>query len=339
MHKLDKKKLISSIKKLSNGKVLVIGDIILDEFVIGSPERISREAPVLILEHISSQFALGGASNAANNISALNAKCYLAGIVGDDLYSKALENECTRSNIHPLLVFDKDRPTTVKTRLLSIAHKHPTSSILFKQQLLRLDRLSRNHISNKIEEELIKKIATNIKKTDSILISDYDLGICTKRIVNFATTLANKNNIPLIVDASKDFYRFKNSFLITPNQPDTEEAVGFPITNMKSLIKAGKKLLDISGSKNVLITRGSEGIALFSASSPDSPFIQEAFNVSEVFDVTGAGDTVSGVIACSLAAKFQIQLACTLGNLAASLVVKKYGTAVTSIKELEESIK
>ena len=338
MYKLDKKKLISFIEKLSSGSVLVLGDIILDEFVIGSPERISREAPVIILEHMSSEFALGGASNAAHNISSLNAKCYLVGVVGEDLYSKALETECIKNKINPGLVFDKTRPTTVKTRLLSTAHKHPTSSIIFKQQLLRLDRLSRDTISSKIEDELVKKIESNIEKVKTLLISDYNLSICSKKLISHAIKISKENNVSLIVDSGHDFERFKGSFLITPNQPDTESAVGFLIEDKDSLIKAGSKLLKISCAENVLITRGSEGMALFNSSHPDDPFILPAFNASEVFDVTGAGDTVAGIVACAVSAKCPLELACTIGNLAASIVVKKYGTAVTTIKELTEHL-
>lgn len=336
MQKFDKNKLVNLISKLSGGSVLVVGDIILDEFVIGSPERISREAPVIILEHMSSEFALGGASNAAHNISSLQAKCYLAGVVGEDLYSKALETECLKNNISPLLIFDKKRPTTVKTRLLSTAHRHPTSSIIFKQQLLRLDRLSKEPVNPKTEEEILDKINSHLKKIKALLISDYNLGVCTKKLISKVIKMANENNIPVIADASNDFERFKGIHLITPNQPDAEAAVGFSISDHDSLIKAGKKLLKISEAKNVLITRGSEGMALFTDKNPENPFILPAFNVSEVFDVTGAGDTVAGVIASAISIQCPLELACTIGNLAASIVVKKYGTAVTNINELKE---
>lgn len=338
MHKLDKKKLLGSIQKLSSSSVLVIGDIILDEFVVGSPERISREAPVIILEHMSNEFALGGASNAAHNISSLGAKCYLLGVVGDDLYSKALENECLKNNIHPVLEFDKNRPTTVKTRLLSTAHKHPTSSIIFKQQLLRLDRLSREQITKKIEDLIITKFENNLEKVKAVLISDYNLGICTKRIIENVIKIANENKTPVIVDSSNNFQRFKGAFLVTPNQPDTEAAVGFLIKDPDSLIRAGKKLLSISDSENVLITRGSEGMALFTSKAPDNPFLLPAFNVSEVFDVTGAGDTVAGIVSAAISTKCLLENACIIGNLAASIVVRKYGTAVTNIKELQEHL-
>ena len=334
MLKINKKNLAALIQKLSSSSVMVIGDIILDEFVVGSPERISREAPVIILEHMSSDFALGGASNAAHNISSLGAKCYLIGVVGDDLYSKALENECIKNNINPIFEFDNTRPTTVKTRLLSTAHKHPTSTIIFKQQLLRLDRLSRKAISSKAEDALIKKVEDHIKKVKTVLISDYNLGVCTKKLITSVISIAQKNKVSVIIDSSDNFQRFKNSYLITPNQPDTEEAVGFSITNQETLTKAGKKLLNISKAKNILITRGSEGMALFCSSNPENPYILPAFNASEVFDVTGAGDTVAGVIACATSIKCPLESASTIGNLAASIVVKKYGTAVTDIKEL-----
>ena len=338
MYKPDKKKIIENLRKFSSASVLVIGDVILDEFIVGSPERISREAPVIILEHMSSEYALGGASNAAHNISSLGAKCYLVGVVGDDLYSKAIENESIKNNIHPSLVFDKDRPTTVKTRLLSTAHKHPTSSVIFKQQLLRLDRLSRKLLSHTIENEVIKKVDSYIQKVDVVLISDYDLGVCTKKLINHVIKIAAENNVLVVSDSGEDFARFKGSYLITPNQPDTEAEVNLTIKDKETLTHAGEKLLKISASKNILITRGSEGMALFSEEKPDEPFVLPAFNVSEVFDVTGAGDTVAGVISTALAVKSPLDIACIIGNLAASIVVKKYGTAVTTIKELEECL-
>ncbi len=338
MLKVNKTKLASVLDKLSSGSVLVIGDIILDEFIVGSPERISREAPVIILEHISSDYALGGASNAAHNISSVGGKCHLLGVVGEDLYAKALENECLKNDINPILSFDKNRPTTVKTRLLSTAHKHPTSSIIFKQQLLRLDRLSRKNIGSNIERELTDVFKAYVNKVKAVLISDYDLGVCSNKIIKTLIDIANKNKISVIVDAASNFQRFKDSFLITPNQPDTEAAVGFSITNKDSLLKAGKKLLKISGAQNVLITRGSEGMALFSAKKPGNPFVLPAFNVSEVFDVTGAGDTVAGVISSAISVNLSLEIACILGNLAASIVVTKYGTAVTSIKELKRHL-
>ncbi len=338
MLKANKTQLTSSLDKLSSGSVLVVGDIILDEFIVGSPERISREAPVIILEHVSSDYALGGASNAAHNIASVGAKCFLLGVVGEDLYSKALENECLKNNINPILSFDRTRPTTVKTRLLSTAHKHPTSTVVFKQQLLRLDRLSRKNISSNIENELLNKFQSHIKKIKTILISDYDLGICSPKFVKKIIDISKKNKIPVIVDAACDFKRFKGSCLITPNQPDTESAVGFLIMDEDSLIKAGKKLLKISGAENVLITRGSEGMALFNVKNPSNPFLLPAFNVSEVFDVTGAGDTVAGIISSSVSVKLPLDIACVLGNLAASIVVTKYGTAVTSVKELKRHL-
>ncbi len=243
-----------------------------------------------------------------------------------------------KTKIHPIFEFDKSRPTTVKTRLLSTAHKHPTSTIIFKQQLLRLDRLSKELIGSKIEKAIIRKVESTIEKVTCVLLSDYDLGVCTNKLIKAIIQISNKNNIPVIVDASHKFQRFKNAFLITPNQPDTEASVGFQILDMNSLIKAGKKLLSISKAKNILITRGSEGMALFKSTNPSEPFILPAFNASAVFDVTGAGDTVAGTIACGLSTKYNLETSCIIGNLAASIVVRKYGTAVTNIKELEEHL-
>lgn len=339
MSKINKQNILKSINKLSKGKVLVVGDLILDEFIEGSPERISREAPVLILEHQENSFALGGASNAANNIRALGSKCLLLGVVGNDSYMKDFKAECKKNKITPLLITDSKRHTTVKTRIISMAHKHPTSSILFKQQVLRLDRLTRGDVSRSVESRIISSIKKNIRSIKAILISDYDLGVCTSKVIESTLRIAKEKNIPTIIDAQSDLERFKGAFLFTPNQPDTEAAVGFSITNNSSLIKAGKKLLKQTEAEHILITRGSEGMALFSSSSPDKPYILPAFNVSEVFDVTGAGDTVAGAIASALSTGSSIKDACILGNLAASLVVRKYGTVTATPEELKQTIK
>lgn len=337
--KASAKNISEHINKLTTGSVLVIGDIILDEFILGSPERISREAPVIILEHVSSNYALGGASNAANNISAYGAKSFLIGVVGKDFHAEAIENECLKRNIVPAIVVDGERPTTVKTRILSMSHKHPSSSIQFKQQLLRLDRISKKGISKKTEKSLIEKIDKFIPNAQAILLSDYGIGACSDSLTKHVLKAGTSAHKPVIVDAPCNFERFKGAYLITPNQPDAEETVGFSIKDNETLTKAGKKLLEISEAENILITRGSEGMTLFSKSSPSKPLIFPAFNVSEVFDVTGAGDTVAGTLACAISAKCPIETACIISNLAASNVVKKYGTTVTTIEELTDSLK
>lgn len=338
MLNLEKNKLKRYINNFYKGNVLVIGDVILDEYIEGSPERISREAPVLILEQTQNSYALGGASNAANNINALGAKCSLVGIVGDDRHANDFKKECQKRKINPLLITDKSRPTTVKTRFISTSHKHASSGASFKQQVLRLDKLSKKQISSNIEKKIIETINKNIKSIKCILLSDYDLGICTEPLIRETISLGNKNNIPVIVDAQGNLTRFQGAFLFTPNQPDTEKEVGFEIRDKNTLIKAGSKLLDKTKARYILITRGGEGMALFSVASPKNPFLIPAFNVSEVFDVTGAGDTVAGTIATAISIGCPIKEACILGNLAASLVVKKYGTATTSVEELKDSL-
>lgn len=322
---LTKSKLRARINALKGGRVIVLGDLLIDELLEGRPERISREAPVLILEHVKTELILGGASNTASNLAALGGICHSIGVVGRDEYAQKLGRLFDLSGISYGLVEDPSRPTTVKTRILSSAHA-------LRQQLIRMDRISHEKISAEIAERVLDKLRLVARSYSALILSDYRSGLITDQIVHSCMAIAAETNLQVVVDAQNDFARFKGAALITPNQPDTEAAVGFKADSREMAEKAGAKMLELSGAKSVLLTRGGEGMILCQANQP--AFALPAFNKSDVFDVTGAGDTVVATMTLAMVTGATMTEAMALGNLAAGLVVRKVGTAVTNQGEL-----
>ena len=329
----DKEKLITSIKKLSNAKVLVVGDLALDEMIYGDAERISREAPVLILQHTKTKHILGGASNAAHNVSTLNnGKVGVVGVAGDDYHSGFLFDTFKQANINcDGIVIDKNRKTIVKTRISGSI----TTSIT--QQIVRIDRQSKGPISTENEDKIIKKIENLLPDYDAVILSNYHIGTVTPRIIKFTTELANKLDKVIVVDAQRDLGSYKNVTSMTPNLPDTEKSVGFEISNEEDLKRAGDMLLSQTNAKSVLITCGADGMFV---TEPNKKYQKiPVFNKSEVFDVTGAGDTVTAVYSLALASGIDPVYSAVIGNVAASIVVRQFGCATTTIDELLNTVK
>ena len=329
---LDKDKLISCIKKLSNAKVLVIGDLALDEMIYGDAERISREAPVLILQHTKTKHILGGASNAAHNVSTLNnGKVGVIGVAGNDYHSGFLFDTFKAANINcDGIVTDENRKTIVKTRISGSI----TTSIT--QQIVRIDRQSKGFVSKETEDKIIQKIEQLLPNYDAIILSDYHIGTLTPRIIEFAINLANKLEKVSVVDAQRELGNYKNVISMTPNLPDTEKSVGFEINNEEDLKKAGDKLLSQTNAKSVLITCGADGMFV---AEPNGKYQKiPVFNKSEVFDVTGAGDTVTAVYSLALASGIDPVYSAVIGNVAASIVVRQFGCATTTIDELLNAV-
>lgn len=325
---IDKEKLVSCIKKITEPKVLVVGDLALDEMIYGDAERISREAPVLILQHTRTKLILGGASNAAHNVATLNAgKVGVIGVSGDDYYSELLFDTFEKANIDcSKIVKDKSRKTIVKTRISGSI----TTSIT--QQIVRVDRQSKGRISEETEEKVLKNIEKVLPDYDAVILSNYHIGSLTDKIIKFTTDYANKLGKVVVVDAQRDLGDYKNVSSMTPNLPDTEKSVGFKIESEEDLKRAGSMLLKETNAKSVLITCGADG--MFVAKPNDDYTKIPVFNKSEVFDVTGAGDTVTAVYSLALAAGIDPVYSAIIGNVAASLVVRQFGCATTTVDEL-----
>jgi len=325
---IDLENLKNFISKLSNAKVLVIGDLALDEMVYGNTERISREAPVLILQHTHTKYILGGASNAAHNVATLNNKnVTVVGVIGDDYQGQDLRNAFNNAGVNcESLIVDSARKTITKTRISgSCSHS-------ITQQIVRIDRQTNASLSEETEKKVIEQIEKLVPEHDIIILSDYHIGTLTDNVIKSTIDIANKYSKKVIVDAQKDLGRYQGIYSMTPNLPDTQKYVGFYLNSKEDFIKAGKKIINDINSENVLITCGADGIVVIDKN--ENYYHIPVFNKSEVFDVTGAGDTVTATYALAIAVGAEPVYAAIIGNIAAGIVVKQFGCATTTINEV-----
>lgn len=327
----DKNKLIACINNLKLPKILVAGDLALDEMIYGDTERISREAPVLILRHTHTKLILGGASNAAHNASVINGgKVGVIGILGEDYQAGQLLSAFHDANINTqYLVRDKNRKTITKTRISGSCSQSIT------QQIVRIDRQTDAPLNPETEKKIIENLEKAIPEYDAVILADYHTGTLTKNIIDKAVGFANKYNKIIVADAQKNLANYKNVTSMTPNLPDTQKFTGFEIKDNITLEKAGKMLLETSNAKSVLITCGSDGMAVFSSNGKMTKI--PVFNKSEVFDVTGAGDTVTAIFTMALASEAEPEYAAIIGNIAASIVVRHFGCSTTTVEEILEN--
>ncbi len=330
---MDKKKILDNLNKLKEPRILVIGDFAIDEMVFGQTERISREAPVLILEHTETKIILGTASNAANNISSLNlGKVGAIGVLGDDYYGKVLINALNEAKINTdFMVVDKERKTTTKTRISGSCSQSVT------QQIVRIDRQTKTPVTGEVEKKIIENIKKAMPMYDGVILSDYHLGCLTQNVITAAIEEAKKLNKIIVADIQKEMEKYKGVTAITPNQPDTEKFVSKFIKDDKTLNEAGLELMNKLDLKTLLITRGENGMAVFEKGK--EPVKIPAFNKKEVFDVTGAGDTVVAAFTLALCAGFSAKEAAIIGNTAASIVIRHFGCHTTNIDEIEYELR
>ena len=252
----NKEKLVEEIKKLKNASVLVVGDLAIDQMVYGDAERISREAPVLILQHTQTKIILGGASNAAHNVATLNCgKVGVVGVCGEDYQSDQMEEAFRLANIDTkYLIHDKNRKTITKTRISGSI----TTSIT--QQIVRIDRQTSTPIEGETERKVLEALEQSIPQYDAVILSDYKIGTLTQKVVDKAIELAHRFNKVIVVDPQNKLERFKGVTSMTPNLPDTQGSVGFLIETEEDLKRAGTKLLNETNAKSILITCGADGM-------------------------------------------------------------------------------
>lgn len=333
MFDFNKEKLEGYIKKLNQPKVLIIGDMGIDEMVYGDTERISREAPVLILRHSNTKIILGQAANAAHNLATINGgKVSAIGLYGEDYYAPMLLNAFKEVGINTeYMVQDPSRPTTVKSRISGASFHSVT------QQIVRIDRLEVSEPSEEVQDKLIENIKKAVPLHDAVILSDYNIGLLTDRIIQETIKIAKEHNKIVVVDAQKDLFRYKGAYALTPNQPDSEKAAGFFITDEETLKKAGQKILDMTEADVLLLTRGGDGMAVFDSKAGTKTDVP-VFNKTNVFDVTGAGDTVVASFTLALAAGAEPKYAAIIGNIAASIVIRSFGCATTNIDEILSSL-
>ena len=305
-------------------RIMVIGDLILDEYIWGSVSRISPEAPVPILETKSENLTLGGAANVANNLVAIGCEVHLVGAIGNDekgdkLLSLIEEKKISSKGIFRFVY----RPTTSKIRV--IGHN---------QQILRIDKEDNRPITEETENKIIKFINKTLPDMDIVICSDYRKGILTEKVFSATTHRANNSKKRVLVDPkSSNFELYRGATIITPNQFEVEEAVPIKIQDKIDLDRAAEYLLNLTHAEVILITRGKDGMTLYP--NKEKP-IDIPTQAKEVFDVTGAGDTVVSILAMALAIGFNYQDSAWLSNMAASIVVGKIGTAVVTLPEIDE---
>ncbi|MDR3092687.1 MAG: D-glycero-beta-D-manno-heptose-7-phosphate kinase [Endomicrobium sp.] len=318
-------KLISSFKKQI---ILVVGDAMIDKFIWGKVNRISPEAPVPVVEVTRETEMLGGAANVANNITSLGGKAYIVSVIGKDITGKSLAEMLEEKGInYDCLVYDANRPTIVKTRIIAAS-----------QQLVRIDKEIKGFFDQHTESKVLTNMEKIIPQVNAVIISDYGKGVVSPKVLKKTISLAKKHKIPVTVDPK--VYHFKKYKRITTMTPNEREAIdGMNAKNIRTdedIAVLGKKILKTLNSESVLITRGEKGMTLI---QPDNKITSIPTRAKEVYDVTGAGDTVISTLTLALAAKSDLLSAAEVANFAAGIVVGKLGTATTNFQELEKTIK
>ncbi len=308
-------------------RVLVVGDVVLDEYLIGKATRLSREAPVPVLELIERDWRLGAAANPAANVAALGGAPVMVGVVGRDVSGERMRDLLTTAGVDPAgLVVAADRTTAIKTRILAThASAHP-------QQVARIDDLPRAALSSETESAVLAKVAALLPACDAVLVSNYRGGVVSPRVLAAIVQLATAHGIPTCVDSQGNLLNFQGFTLVKSNQPDAEAALGIVFRDEADFQGAGARLVRELGANHAVITRGGDGMSVIAADGGHTHL--PPTNPTEVWDVTGAGDTVIAVLALGLAARADLVTAAGLANAAAGLVVRRIGVATVTPAEL-----
>ena len=320
--KIDVGKLVQKFKKAT---LLVVGDIMIDEFIWGTVSRISPEAPVPVVAVNHEDLLLGGAANVVHNVHSLGGRVLLAGLVGDDRMGEKIKELLKDQGIDRSgLVVEAGRPTTIKTRI--IAHS---------QQVVRFDRESGEPISTQSQERLLDYVDAHWNKVDGVIIADYGKGLIIPDLMDFIMNKKRADGKLVTVDPKvNNFAFYTGATILTPNRSEAEAAAGKQMRDEASLMEVGNELLERFASQAILITRGEEGMALFER---ERAVIAVPTVAKEVYDVTGAGDTVISALTLSLAAGSTFPEAAVVANYAAGIVVGKVGTATVTPAELKKA--
>ncbi len=323
---IDIKRFDKFTQEATRKKIAVLGDIMIDHYIIGNVSRISPEAPVPILESLTDEYRLGGAANVALNISTLDAKTYLIGVCGDDNNSAILMKLLKDRNIDStLIVKDKDRPTTIKSRITSK-----------KQQIVRVDREITSPINSKIEDQIIANFEKIVKDIDALIIEDYNKGLLTEKVISKVIKIAKANNVIIAVDPKVDnFFLYKGVTVFKPNLIELSKNMNTKITNEKDLQAIAWKLFKQIEAKYLIVTLGEKGMLIF---ENDRNIFSLPTYAREVFDVSGAGDTVISTLTLAMTLTNSVLESAIIANHAAGVVCGKQGTSPTYWEEIRESV-
>jgi D-beta-D-heptose 7-phosphate kinase/D-beta-D-heptose 1-phosphate adenosyltransferase len=310
------------VDRFDRARVVILGDLIIDQYIWGKVSRISPEAPIPVVEVVRESFSLGGAANVATNLHALGASVEICGIVGDDPHGKMLLGMLEEKGIDTRLVIkDSDRSTILKTRI--VAHK---------QQVVRVDREDTKLLEGELLNEMKGHLRETIPGVDALILEDYGKGVIQERLLAEIVPMARELGKIVTVDPKRDHFDFyRGVTAITPNRLEAEEATGIRASDQKGLHEVGVRLLQRLQCEAVLITMGDQGMCLFKDGDPP---LQIPARAREVYDVSGAGDTVIAVFTSALVAGATFRQAAMLSNVAGGLVVEKLGTAVVTREEI-----
>ncbi len=327
----EKQLLIDQIPLLKGKKILIIGDVCVDEYVMGQVRRISPEAPVPVLEVEEEDIRLGMAANVAQNVCSLGGQAMLVSVVGNDTGANLMRELCAKSGVSSeYLVTDVKRPTTRKTRIMA-KHHH----------LVRVDYELRRHLSEEVESQMISVVEKNVDQADCVVIEDYAKGVVSRNVIEKVVEICKRKNKKVFVDPHKTssgpFYQGVD--LIKPNYDEAVALANMDFDDLRDnpnkVVEVGHALQKITGAKEVVLTRGKDGMTIFSGSD----VTEVPTYARKVFDVTGAGDTVIATMALGLVSGLTLVQSCMLANFAAGVVVGKVGCVPCEIPELIEYIR
>lgn len=328
---LENARLRVAIDRFPAKSVVVVGDLIADEYIYGKPARISREAPVLILRFTEREARLGGAANASHNVHALGARVMPIGVVGRDAAGDEML-DLLRSAGLPTdgVVVEAGRPTPVKTRIMAGGYQAT------RQQVVRVDREPPAGPEPATEDALVALLAAVGAGVDAIVVSDYGYGAVTPRLFQEVQALAGRTGAIVTVDSRYELPRFRGATAATPNEAEVEQLTGMSVDDEPALEKAGRQLLDRLESQYLLVTRGSRGMVLMEREGGTTSI--PVFGSDEIADVTGAGDTVISAFTVGLASGAPPVAAAQIANIAGGIVVMKRGTATVDRRELLDAL-
>ncbi len=325
------KRLLEALSRFGRARIVVVGDLIADEYLYGKPARISREAPVIILRFTGRQVKLGGAANAAHNVHALGATALPVGVLGQDAAGSEVAQIMRQAGLRSDgLVRVRGRLTPVKTRIMAGGHEST------RHQVVRLDREPEACMPLDAEAQVLDRLQALGRDADAFLVSDYGYGTVSPRVFEAVLTMSRARGALVAVDSRYDLLRFRGVTAATPNEPEVEALVGEELDDELSVEKAGRAVLERLDARLLLVTRGNRGMALLEREGPVT--FMPIHGSDEIADVTGAGDTVISAFTVALAAGAAPGEAAWLANVAGGVVVMKRGTATVTPRELADSL-
>jgi len=320
------KNISENILSLLNSKIFCLGDLMLDKYVIGTTNRISPEGPIPVLDIKKEVKMLGGVGNVVRNLSTLAIQTYLVSLLGNDTISKEVEKKLDRIKVNKNIVKDSNRPTITKSRFIAN-----------NQQILRVDKEKIVPVSKGTERKIYEYSKKEILKADAVVISDYNKGLITKNILKKIISFSKNHNKPVILDPkSTEFEKYRGVTIITPNIEELEAVMKKKLINDKEIVDACRKLISKFDFDHLLVTMGKLGMILVSKKRKNA--IKLDAEAKEVFDVSGAGDTVVSFIAAGMACSLKIEEIVKIANIAAGIVVNKTGTSVAHLSEMLVSV-